>query len=148
MNDKRLRRSASNKIIGGLCGGLGDYFNIDPTIIRLVWVVATFWIGFPSVIAYFIGLIVVSLTEEKNVQPEHQATAFQPEQEDKAENFKAVTRMPFKFNMIWGWLIIGVGVIMLLQSLGYFSRFKEYFFPSLLIIAGIWVLIRGIKGRF
>ncbi|HBF39473.1 MAG TPA: hypothetical protein DDW50_19405 [Firmicutes bacterium] len=144
MNDKRLRRSAGNKIIGGLCGGLGDYFNIDPTIIRLIWVVATFWMGFTSVIAYFIGLIVVSITEDKNVP----AADSQPVREEKAENPEAGARIPSRFNMIWGWLIIGVGVIMLLQTLGFFSRFKEYFFPGILIIAGVWVLIRGMKRRF
>ncbi len=143
MNDKRLRRSTSNKIIGGLCGGLGDYFNIDPTIIRLVWVLATFWIGFTSVIIYFIGLIIVSITEDKKtlVQESQEAGTMAEGEIDE----RPMEKMPSKVNLIWGWLIIGVGVVMLLESLGYFSRFKEYFFPGILIITGIWVLVRGMK---
>ncbi len=145
MSDKRLRRSTSNKIIGGLCGGLGDYFNIDPTIIRLIWVIATFWIGFTSVIIYFIGLIIVSFTEEKKSSlQESQGIGIMGEREENAQRAEGI---PSKFHLIWGWLIIGIGVIMLLQTLGYFSRFKEYFFPAVLIIAGIWVLIRGVKRQ-
>lgn len=143
MSDKRLRRSSSNKIIGGLCGGLGDYFNIDPTIIRLVWVLATFWIGFTSVIVYFIGLIIVSVTEEKK-SPMQESPEVQV-MEQSEENAKPAERIHSQTHLIWGWLSIGVGAIMLLETLGYFSRFKEYFFPGILIIAGIWVLIRGIK---
>lgn len=36
---KRLYRSRDNKIMGGVCGGIGEYFNIDPTIVRVVWVI-------------------------------------------------------------------------------------------------------------
>ena len=34
---KRLSRSANNKIIAGVCGGIAEYFNIDPIIIRIIW---------------------------------------------------------------------------------------------------------------
>ncbi len=142
MSDKRLRRSTSNKIIGGLCGGLGDYFNIDPTIIRLVWVLATFWVGFTSVIIYFIGLIIVSLTEDKKPLQQSQEAGTVAEGE---VDERLLEKTPSKVNLIWGWLIIGIGVVMLLETLGYFSRYKEYFFPGILIIAGIWVLVRGMK---
>lgn len=39
---KRLYRSNSNKVFSGVCGGFGDYFNVDPVIVRLLWVVGTF----------------------------------------------------------------------------------------------------------
>lgn len=38
---KRLYRSNSNKMIAGVCGGIGEYFNIDPTLIRLAWVLVS-----------------------------------------------------------------------------------------------------------
>jgi phage shock protein C len=48
MNDfRRLYRSRSNRVIAGVCGGIGDYFNIDPVIIRLVMIFiipAAFWV--------------------------------------------------------------------------------------------------------
>lgn len=35
---KKLYRSANNRVLGGVCGGMGEYLNVDPTIIRLVWI--------------------------------------------------------------------------------------------------------------
>lgn len=37
MRDKRLYRSSTNYMISGVCGGIGEFFGIDPTIIRLIW---------------------------------------------------------------------------------------------------------------
>ena len=36
---KELRKSATNRLICGVCGGLGEYFQVDPTVIRLLWIV-------------------------------------------------------------------------------------------------------------
>ena len=41
----RLRRSANDRWIAGVCGGVADYFEIDPTIVRIAWIVATFIYG-------------------------------------------------------------------------------------------------------
>jgi phage shock protein C len=141
MNEKRLRRSVSNKIIGGLCGGFGEYLNIDPTVIRLVWVLSIFWIGLAAIIAYFVGLIIVSVTEQK--EKTNGKDVFDSELQE--EKNKRQTHTTPKSHIVWGWLIIGVGVMILLESLGYFSRIKEYIFPGILIIAGVWVLIKGIS---
>ena len=37
--DKKLYRSNINKMLCGVCGGIGEYFNIDPTIVRLIWAI-------------------------------------------------------------------------------------------------------------
>lgn len=57
-NVKRLYRSKNNRIIAGVCGGIGEYFDIDPTLIRLLWVVLTF-LGGSGLIAYIICWIVI-----------------------------------------------------------------------------------------
>ncbi|MBM3404462.1 MAG: PspC domain-containing protein [Bacteroidetes bacterium] len=55
---KRLFRSRNNKMLAGVCGGLGTYFNIDPVIIRLLWVLAIFAAG-TGVLAYIIAWIII-----------------------------------------------------------------------------------------
>jgi phage shock protein C len=55
---KRLYRSTKDKILGGLCGGIANYFNIDPVIIRLIFV-AVMFLGGWAVLAYIIGWIIV-----------------------------------------------------------------------------------------
>ncbi len=57
MDMKRLYRSNSNKMICGVCGGIAEYINIDPTVVRLLWVVFGIWgVG---VLAYIIAAIVM-----------------------------------------------------------------------------------------
>lgn len=41
MSDKRLYRSSVNYMLTGVCGGIAEYFNIDPTLVRLAWVIFT-----------------------------------------------------------------------------------------------------------
>ena len=56
---KRLFRSTKERMIGGVCGGLAEYFNIDPTIVRLAWAfISLASVGF-GVVAYFIAWIIV-----------------------------------------------------------------------------------------
>ena len=56
---KRLYRSRSNKMIAGVCAGLGEYFDIDPTVVRLAFT-AAFFFGFGSaLVLYFIMMLVV-----------------------------------------------------------------------------------------
>ena len=57
MNEKRLYKS-NNKKICGVCGGIGEYLNIDPTVIRLLWILFTFAAG-GGIIAYIIAAIVM-----------------------------------------------------------------------------------------
>ena len=59
MNDyKPLTRSKSNRMIAGVCAGLADYLNIDPTVVRLLFVLGFFLAGPGIIIAYLIMAIV------------------------------------------------------------------------------------------
>jgi phage shock protein C len=59
---RKLYRSRSERMIGGVCGGIGEYFGIDPTLVRLLFVVATLFGGPMGPVAYLIFLIVVPET--------------------------------------------------------------------------------------
>lgn len=55
---KRLYRSSSEKILGGVCGGIAEYFDTDPTIVRLLWVVFTLFYG-AGLILYLVLWIIM-----------------------------------------------------------------------------------------
>lgn len=58
--NKKLYRSRSRRMLSGVCGGLEDYFSIDVTIIRLVWVLISIMSGgFPGIIAYVIAVFII-----------------------------------------------------------------------------------------
>ena len=56
---KRLTRSVTDRQIGGVCAGLGEYFNVDPTIIRVAFVAGFFLSGTMAFWAYLIMWIIV-----------------------------------------------------------------------------------------
>ena len=58
MEGKRLRKSAVDRKIAGVCGGVGEYLNIDPTLVRLVWLLFVL-LGGTGVLAYIIAAIVM-----------------------------------------------------------------------------------------
>jgi len=63
---KRLYKSEKNKVIWGIVGGIGEYFKIDPVILRLIWVLVVIFTGFfPGVLAYIIAAFVVPLRTSK-----------------------------------------------------------------------------------
>ena len=57
--EKRLTRSRTNKMICGICGGVGEYFNIDPTFIRLIWAVLSIGSLGTGIIVYIIASVIV-----------------------------------------------------------------------------------------
>lgn len=52
---KMLQRSRKSRMIAGICGGLGDYFGIDPTMVRVIYVIVSiFSAAFPGILIYLI----------------------------------------------------------------------------------------------
>lgn len=55
---KRLYRSKTNKALAGICGGIGEYLNVDPTVIRVLWILFSL-MGGCGLLAYIICLFVI-----------------------------------------------------------------------------------------
>ncbi len=57
---KRLFRSRSQRMIAGVCGGIAEYFNADPTIVRVIYVIGSLLsVAFPGIIIYIILMIII-----------------------------------------------------------------------------------------
>lgn len=150
---KRLYRSSDNKVIGGVCAGIAEYFDIDPTLVRLLWVLLTFSVGI-GIIAYIVCVIViperpssgikykdvgtddevlVSAGMDDDFAPQGDAQDTTQRQEDKSRTF--------------------LGIILI--ALGGFLLFRRWFFwidlgkfwPVILILGGVYVIFRGREGK-
>jgi phage shock protein C len=121
---KRLYRSRTNSMIGGVCGGLGEYLNVDATIMRLVAVLLIFADGI-GLIAYIIAWIIVPRN------PELEAEVVAPERSE--------------FNrLLPGLALIAVGLIFLLNNLIPWFHFS-HLWPLVLIVLGIFILTKAQK---
>ena len=58
MGTKRLYRSRSNRMLTGVCGGIAEYFDIDPTIIRVIFVILACFAG-GGILAYLIASLII-----------------------------------------------------------------------------------------
>lgn len=141
---KRLYRSRTDRIIGGVCGGIAQYFNVDPTLVRLIAVVIGLAGGF-GVLAYIIGWIVIP-EEGKTDQPfEKRAETFGQEVKVAAEKVAADFKgrpEPQRRN-IFAWILIIVGVLILVNQLVPWHWFRWDIFWAVAIIAvGVALIAR------
>ena len=62
---RRLTRSNRNKMIAGVCGGLAEYLNVDPTVMRVVYIlVSVLSAGFPGIVAYIVLMFLMPPPDE------------------------------------------------------------------------------------
>ncbi|HMB17365.1 MAG TPA: PspC domain-containing protein [Candidatus Paceibacterota bacterium] len=72
MPNKKLYRSEDNKVFAGIIGGIGEYMDVDPTILRLVFIFLVMVTGIiPGVIAYFVAMLVVPKKPKEKVEKEN-----------------------------------------------------------------------------
>ncbi len=124
--EKKLYRSRTNFIFAGICGGLGEYLNVDPTILRVVAVLLVFADGV-GLLAYLIGWIII---------PRH---PYMEEVLVPAEKSKLSMSLP-------GLALIFVGLIFLLNNLVRWFKFS-YLWPVILILIGAVMLFRSIQKK-
>ncbi|HXX62873.1 MAG TPA: PspC domain-containing protein [Bacteroidota bacterium] len=121
---RRLTKSRSDRMIDGVCGGVGEYFGLDSTLVRIAWVLLTLF-GGVGIVLYILAMIIMP----KN--PNAEAAAASPKVEREANS---------KF---WGILLIAVGGIWFLGNMGvpiwhhWWWMAWDFVLPIVLILAGV-----------
>ena len=90
MEKKRLYKSRKNKMIGGVCGGLAEYFNMDPTIVRVIAAILCLLKGL-GILVYLIMCIVMPYNDEDFSEDDTEnlkSANIDPEDEKKSEKKK------------------------------------------------------------
>ena len=144
-------RSESDRMLGGVCGGLGQYLGVDTTLVRLFFVILFFGSGL-GVLAY-LALWIIAPSEgsvNKNLtwQESFQDTTenFGERVQNAGNDFKTAMRKPHpKSGVIIGGALIGLGTLLFIENLHiswlYWLDF-DILWPVLLIVAGGVILFR------
>ncbi len=140
---KRLTRSRSDYMLGGVCAGLGHYFGIDPTIVRLIFVLLAIS-GGSGVLLYLVLWIVIP--REDLTQGPLTGDEFGRRARQMGEEMRQVAAQPnTRTAQFLGIALVVVGLIYLVQNLH--LPWLDWFnvniaWPAVLIIAGILLLSR------
>jgi phage shock protein C len=153
--ERKLYRSTTDTMLGGVCGGLGDYFKIDPNLVRLIFVVLAVapGIGIPAYIALW--LLVPEQGESKDTSLGERVRDGADEIAERARGIgdkfqdKSNPAAPMASFAIGAALIV-VGIGFLLRNLGFHWVnwiARIWVWPSLLILIGLVFLWRWIRAR-
>lgn len=150
---KKLYRSNTNKMLGGVCAGLGIYLDIDPTWVRIFFVllVLSSGIGFPI----YLVLWIVMPREDRMPAQSSSAVPQPDELADRAklmgEEIREVAnqRNPNLATFLGiGLLLLGGSALLNALDLHWWDWFNHaIIWPGILILAGVVLLIRAFKGE-
>ena len=128
-NNKRLERDLQNKVLGGVCSGLGNYFNMDPTFWRVLLFVL-FLFGCFGLLIYIILWIAMPAAKPQPITNTTSQEVTTVEDDKKKRNG----------NMVAGFTLIGIGIISLIGR--YIPQINwRTAWPILLIVLGIILII-------
>ncbi|GHB80823.1 PspC domain-containing protein [Persicitalea jodogahamensis] len=150
--EKKLTRIPSEAVVGGVAAGMSDYFGIDRTIIRVLWVVLLllpippnffwtaivyiiFWVALPEGMPGANG-VVNDIGGNPNDGSDPYATS------NQSRNFFANSSDPDRSIKIIGVVLLGVGAILLLDELPFWYEIRDYVWPVALILGGAFLLLR------
>lgn len=139
---KKLYRSSTEHIIAGVAGGLAEFFNVDATLVRILFVVAALFNGF-GVIAYIVLWVLVPMEKGGEVMSEATIRKNVDEIKEKAQDFsKKLQNSGVEHNgrYIGGIILIVLGVSFFLNQYGLFNI--NLFWPIILVVIGLFILMR------
>lgn len=139
----RLYRSKNDRKISGVCGGIAEYFRIDPTIVRLLWLI--------SIVAYGTGLIIyigatIIIPEREGSSP---GINLRKDSDETDKSYSGTSNANFdeeKNKKLLGYGLIVIGLIFFSKKFVAFQWLNfKFLFPALLIFAGVVILAGGFK---
>jgi phage shock protein C len=156
MEPKKFYRSRTDKVLAGVCGGLAEYFNVDPVLIRLL-AVALVIVGGGGLLAYIILWIItpekpIDYAQFQNSSNMENKQTSNEEPKSSQDNQK---NDPFKYpprkhkdrgHLIGGLVLITLGVLFLADEFIPHVSFSDLW-PLLLVVIGIGLLINNFSAR-
>jgi|SRR5579872_994193 len=141
VNTNNLYRSTKNELIAGVCSGIGEYLKIDPTLVRIIFVLLAIIHGI-GIIFYLILWLIIPTTENSNLKGDEKFKINADEIKQKAIQYSSSFDRDNEGKFWFGIIIIILGAIFLFNNLGIFQIDLGKLWPILLIIFGFFLLTK------
>lgn len=148
MTDRKIFRSIDDYMIAGVCGGLADYFKIDSSLIRIIFVLLALSGGSGVLIYLILWLVVPKETGvEKEIDREEKVKEFAEDVKSKVKTMAKEIKSDVKIKKmkkinILGIILILVGLVAIWNQLSPIRVEWNFFWPGLLILVGILVMFK------
>ena len=140
-DSKILLRSKTDRVIGGVCGGLGNYFDIDPVIFRLIFILLVIF-GGSGIVVYILMWILIP--EEGETRSKDTSENIKEGANKMAKEVQKVTRNGKNTRLLGGMIIIAVGIIFLIQEFFPFWNLSiRRLWPLIIVAIGVAILSKG-----
>lgn len=146
MEHKKLYRSRSDRMIFGLCGGLGMYFNIDSTLVRIIFVLLTMP-GGAGLLIYLLLSVITPLEAGAEMNPKEEVKEFAKKVKKEAKEAVAEIKKDKKhggFRVVVGVIIIAAGIFFMVQQFMPMFNMGIFFWPVIAIIFGIYLVTKEV----
>jgi len=145
---KRLYRNESEKVLGGVCAGLGDFLGIDPVFVRIFFILWTV-LGELSVLVYLLMWIIIPRSSATDAGESFEINDVGARFNQMGREIHDITRQPSAELITF----VGIGLIawgvyyLVRQALPYLDiwSYSQYAWPVLLIVAGGFVIFRATR---
>lgn len=122
---RRLYKSRRNRMIDGVCGGVAEYFGVDPTLVRIIWVIVTL-LGGTGFLLYIVAMIIMP------ANPESMATAGVSSPSPAPNGDK---------KRFWGILLVLAGAFLLMINLGWLASIHWWSISGSVILPILFILL-------
>ena len=142
---KQLFRSRKNKMIGGVAGGIAEYFDVDPVIVRAIFIISAIGWGLSIVVYIALWMIIPETYDEPEYIYNPETNAYEFKQSAHVEN-EMVKENKNNRKVIIGAILIFMGVLFLLDNIIPEIDFVHVW-PIILIGVGSYVLYNGFRNN-
>ncbi len=142
----RLHKSRDEKVLFGVAGGVADYFDLDPVLVRVGWIVLAIATGGAALLVY---LVMAFVMPDRNLSAAHSdsKSAEEVAADQEGPVSETVRRRRYKTRNLLGIGLIAAGVIFLLNNLGVFGFIRwDIVWPATIIALGLVILIPRLRG--
>lgn len=148
MVEKKLYRSCANRVIAGVCGGLGEYFDIDPVIIRLILVLLVL-AGGAGILFYILAWIIIPEDPACRTKKDKISDEIREKGQTFAQEIKKEvrgSRRSDETRVIGGLIVLAIGLLFLLQNIFGWNAWSS-FWPVILIIIGLIIVVNSARRK-
>lgn len=155
---KKLYRSPGDKILGGVCGGFAEYFEVDSTLVRLIFILVTVFGGAGIIIYILFWLLMPKNPGEPALLNEERVKEFAEDIKEKAQNLaqnfkkepevstpKEQKEVNKRHGSLLGWILVAAGALLLLKNIfpWAFGFYASQYWPVVPFVIGLVLILRS-----